>query len=1025
MNRRRDEWKKRIIKDDGLRTPASELDCVRIAEIGDLHFDSSSFSTALDYYRQLLNRESALSLELEGAVKVFRKAIDCALNMGDQVEAGRLLKLAMEIVEDDTYQLHPEQNHQLATLKGRQASLLTQRSQYQEALQVTKHAFAILAITDEHKEVGNLQITMGVCHHRLGNLSKAEEFYMDALATFRRINDQIGMSILYNNLSLLHKNACRWRQALDFLDKALAIVASHGDTHLLARMYLNRGIILRKAENYGEARAAFEKSLRLAGSLGDIDRQAKVSLSLGYLELMDGNLVRAEELILEGQHIAEHAGFVRESTIADEYMGDILALQGDYANALYNYGKGLEKTRVIGRISDLEGELLRRCADAHLHTGDYDRAVSTAEAAISVCESCGELYELGFSHLTLGRAYYLQGDIVRGDEHFQTSIRIFDEQNLPRRKAISILSYLESSRSTAEHKQLVVLKRMLLECLEVPELRANDSLLFDLHIGLVNVQMSLDQMDDALLSLTEVERIAAIMGDAEAKALVANLRTEIESSLFGNLESKSGREVAISSVSGMLREELSINSGLTGVLKACIARTEAEAGLLVIIRDNQESVVSQGFSDEIVKSLKEHLFQRVANQDPVYQPLLLTNLENDRMLRDELPDFTREFNCCLCLPILEHDERLGMLILAGTDAEEIIPLFSKSLEYLHTLMGLLAESFATATNLLPPDVEPAFINGQSFENIITANEQMLETLRLVTKVAPSGLTVLLQGETGTGKGLLANAIHGHSERRKGKFVSVNCAAMPDQLLESELFGHVKGSFTGAYDDKIGLLPSAEGGTIFLDEIGKLPLGMQGKLLHFMDNKIVRPVGSNREQKVDVRVICATKGNLQDKVEAGEFLEDLYYRLLDFPIRIPPLRDRQGDIRILAPYFVQRYAERNQLVPPGMTSSFLDAVAAYAWPGNIRELEKTLHRAIVLARDEEMLQPKHLPRKLRPDHEVIDRQNGVVPLRQVIADVEAREIAQALEVSGGNKSQAARTLGISYPNLLKKIKLYEI
>jgi len=313
---------------------------------------------------------------------------------------------------------------------------------------------------------------------------------------------------------------------------------------------------------------------------------------------------------------------------------------------------------------------------------------------------------------------------------------------------------------------------------------------------------------------------------------------------------------------------------------------------------------------------------------------------------------------------------------------------------------------------------------ESFENIITQNSGMLDVLGLARKVAPSDLTVLLNGETGTGKGLLAYSIHALSSRAQQKFMPINCAAIPEALLESELFGHKRGSFTGAHSDKKGLLAEAEGGTVFLDEIGKMPLSMQGKLLHFMDTKVVRPVGAAVEFKVDVRVVCASKSDLHQMAMEGRFLEDLYYRLLDFPLVIPPLRERPDDIELLTRHFVKRFSEELEAEIPSLDRNFLDCLVQYRWPGNVRELEKSLRRAIVLADGDNVLRAEHLSTEINQQVEP-SISAEISPLKETLAAIECREITRALAAAEGNKSQAARVLKISYPNLLKKIRHYGI
>ncbi|MCH7548144.1 MAG: sigma 54-interacting transcriptional regulator [Candidatus Krumholzibacteriota bacterium] len=303
---------------------------------------------------------------------------------------------------------------------------------------------------------------------------------------------------------------------------------------------------------------------------------------------------------------------------------------------------------------------------------------------------------------------------------------------------------------------------------------------------------------------------------------------------------------------------------------------------------------------------------------------------------------------------------------------------------------------------------------------------MIQLLNLAERVAHSDATVLLQGETGTGKGLIAYAIHLLSERRDQEFVHVNCAALPEQLLESELFGHVRGAFTGAFSDKRGLLLQGDRGTIFLDEIGKTSLAMQGKLLQFLDNNKVRRVGSNDYISVDVRLICASKVNLLEMVQDGRFLEDFFYRINDFPLVVPPLRERREDIPLLMNHYIEKLSRHMNKVIDGASDVFIEKLREYDWPGNVRELEKIIKRAIILADENDTLDVEHLAREVleekipppAPEEEELS-------LRDRISRLEHEQIRQALERHSGNKSRAAIHLGISYPNLLSKIKRYNI
>jgi transcriptional regulator with PAS, ATPase and Fis domain len=291
-------------------------------------------------------------------------------------------------------------------------------------------------------------------------------------------------------------------------------------------------------------------------------------------------------------------------------------------------------------------------------------------------------------------------------------------------------------------------------------------------------------------------------------------------------------------------------------------------------------------------------------------------------------------------------------------------------------------------------------------------------------VANSPVSILIEGETGTGKGLLAHLVHQASDRRGKPFVQINCAALPEQLLESELFGHVKGAFTGASYNKVGLFKEAEEGTLFLDEVDKTSLAVQAKLLHVMDSKEVRPVGSVKSHRVDTRVVCATNTNLRQKIEAGEFLEDLYYRLNDFILKVPPLRERREDIPVLMDYFLKKFSRQYGRPEVKLTPEVQRVLLELPWRGNVRELEKTIRRLVVLADEELPVGPELLPVEIQVSA-AEDLTGEPSTLREEVARTEKRVIGEALRAHRWNKARVARSLKISYPCLLKKIKDYNL
>ena len=312
--------------------------------------------------------------------------------------------------------------------------------------------------------------------------------------------------------------------------------------------------------------------------------------------------------------------------------------------------------------------------------------------------------------------------------------------------------------------------------------------------------------------------------------------------------------------------------------------------------------------------------------------------------------------------------------------------------------------------------------GRRFDGIIGEAAGMKKLFEQLRKVVDTRVTVLVEGETGTGKELIASAVHYWSERRDALFIAQNCAAMPENLLESELFGHEKGSFTGATDDKKGLFELADGGTLFLDEVGEMPLNLQAKLLRVLQEGEIRPIGHNQTKRVDTRIVAATNRDLEKEVAEGRFREDLYYRLKVFPITVPPLRERREDIPLLAGHFLKKYANEFGRTVRGFSQQAMELLASYKWPGNVRELENEVQRLIIQMDDGGFVEPEHVSPRIRQVENVIDK---VAPkkgtLKEMMEQVEKWILLEALKEHDNNKSQTARTLGITREGLHKKLK----
>ncbi len=533
--------------------------------------------------------------------------------------------------------------------------------------------------------------------------------------------------------------------------------------------------------------------------------------------------------------------------------------------------------------------------------------------------------------------------------------------------------------------------------------------------------------------------------------------------------------VAFLQIARALNEEQDLTRLLTQIVDAAIQLCGAERGFLILgtttsAKAGEHSVeVARNFAQEEVLSPEFKISRTIANRVMATGvPELTTNAQEDDRFRDLRSVTDLRLRSVLCIPIrtqgavsgvLYVDNRLQQHVFqerekalllsladhAGTaiqNAHTLEQLRNKqqelqaALDRVDQLNGALKGQLAETASELSQIREE--ISSQSlrktkydYKQIVGAGRAMRDVFTLLDKYTDAEDPVLVLGESGTGKELVARAIHAHSRRGKKPFVSENCAALPEALLESELFGYVRGAFTGATGNKKGLLETASGGVLFLDEVGDMPLDLQKKLLRVLQEGEVRPLGSQDLVKVDVRLICATNRNLEAMVREGDFREDLYYRLAVLPIRLPPLRDRKEDIAPLVRRFLDDL-QRETGTRVRISADAMERLNEYGWPGNVRELQNEIRRASILC--DGIVLESHLSQHVRegrrgPGMDLAD--DGLVPaergttLPEMVRGLETREIQKAFARASGNKSRAAELLGLSRFALQRKLDKYAL
>ncbi len=502
-------------------------------------------------------------------------------------------------------------------------------------------------------------------------------------------------------------------------------------------------------------------------------------------------------------------------------------------------------------------------------------------------------------------------------------------------------------------------------------------------------------------------------------------------------ESKTIELTALYEISKLIGSSLNVRSNLRGVMRVLAEYLDMNRGTVALRDDGGVSIIAaHGMTEEEIKrgryKLGEGIIGRVAKLgSPIVipnigeEPLFLNKTGARQMIKRENVSF-------LCVPIKFKNEVMGVLSVDRLFGAKGVS-FEEDLRLLKIIASLIAQSVKLHRELERERVafleEKENLNHQlkgkySVDNIIGQSDGMQEVFEAVHRVAPSRANVLLRGESGTGKELVAKAIHFMSPRAREPFIKFNCASIPEGLLESELFGHEKGAFTGAMTMRKGRFELADKGTIFLDEVGDLPVTLQPKILRVLQEKEFERVGGEKTIKVDVRLIAATSRDLEELVSSGRFREDLYYRLNVVPLYLPPLRERKVDIPVLVDYFLAKYNEENAKSLK-ITPEVLDALTGYDWPGNVRELENTIERLVVMSA-KKVIALADLPLNIRDGSLKAAR---AIPARDAlpaaIADIEKAQILDALKKTGWVQARAARLLGLTPRQIGYKIKRYGI
>lgn len=928
--------------------------------------------------------------------------------------------------------------HNPGLLSHLRCLLSYREGEYESAIEAGETACRMLGETREAGLQGETLRLTAKARLALGLLDQAIGDFEEAILLFRRSGEPELLLAATNDLAHVYFIQGKWVLARELLERGEREASRLERLPLVYSFTMNLGTLAFARGNLPEAKHHFD---RCAAMLGDEDgpRACRLLIMKANLSLLTEDAETALAQFRSALGTAKKEGMRRELALALEGLAEVAMEKGELAEAQMSIDAALSVAESIAPQGDLVNEILRRKGDLLLRQGRTEEAHDALERSLAISKHLGDRLEEAAALGILGEISCLRGEREEAMGRFGNSERLFSE--------------LEEAweRARMHYRRAVSLRRafggaaMGKECVNSLELARE---LFG-RLGLVRARaLSELEMGSLLLELGDTDRAAELAMRAnealgsgrreEERIRIRRLIEAIEETLARRSLQRS-RELATSDIAcAVMVDEEEAKRRSENCLELVAKRCGLDGAFLMDLDGDGEPVFTVSWMIE--ETLASSLLSKLRACGTGHRESCIVSLctAEDSRYRNVEELAARGVASFLILTASRQRGVKRYLYLERRDPEKghlresdlvLIEAMAKDLVFHGTaLEGEKREEEEKGAQWIDVDSD--------YRGIITRSHQILGVLRTVEKVKDSSIPVLLEGETGTGKELIAKALHERSKRKEKKFFAVNCAALPENLLESELFGHRRGAFTGAVRDKVGLFEVADGGTFFLDEIADMGQGVQVKLLRFLEEGEFMRLGDVDVRRVDVRVVSATNKDLNIEVKEGRFRKDLFYRLNGIRIRIPPLRERREDIPLLVEWYLQKYGREEGKRIRGVKREVMQALLSSDWPGNVRELVNEMRRAMTLVEDGGWISVAHLSERLRECHDggLFWRRDGkgedsgtgrLQGLTDVIAGIEREKIVDALKGSGGVKLRAARALGLHEATLRGKIKKYRI
>ena len=1034
-----------------LKKTESKTDKYQILQhIGLINKKLNNFKAASENFRQSL--KIALKQSLPSQEIIYNLA-QCLYKINSS-------QFALEIIKK--YSPESITNYWKIKILLLKVKILIDRENFIEAQQVIGQTYKLISREDDRNTRLNLQAeankTEGLINYYSNELKKAERNFEEAEKLYKDTQNIEGLAAIYNNLGGLYIFKGKWEKTETLMLKSLEYEEKRYNLNGIAYCYNNLGSLFGDKSDYKKALYYLNKALKIQKLLNDRYQIAVFYFNIGLTYKDFGDFKKAEANLKKSLQISITFNMFKNVDAALNALGALYFKYGDWPKAIEYYKRAIEKSKSnnfyeglcqsynnLGEIHEKKGEfnvaydfyskskeLLPKFSDDFLEA----HILGNLGSVLTSLHKFGEAYPYLVESYEFFKKIDALEEIVEGahklvkyfiethnlesgsyylDQAYKISEQIQNDYLIG--KSLLLKAYLNKNKPDEA-------KKCLTGAIEKFVKTGNT---FDLTMANYQLAVMNNEKGDweqAIEILTDnkklLEKFNAIRFLEKNNVLLKKIRKEHAAELQ---EAKHQESILndFYEITQNLNEIEDINLLLEEALSKLISFSQADGGIFCL------------YPNESVKYSWDYvILNNIATEDddfPAIMKMINKAYTENTNLSHKQPHFAPEINHIISFPLSIRDEKRGVITLfsnAGAKyfTENNVNLLSALCNQIVVIIdNITFKNLKKSHDIIREELS----SDKYYTNIIGKSEEIEKIYQMIEKIKDTPTTVLLEGPSGTGKELIARAIHFESNRKNKKFIAQYCGALPETLLESELFGHVKGSFTGASKDKKGLFEVADGGTFFLDEIADISLSTQAKLLRFLQDGEIKRVGSTVTKTVDVRVICATNVSLKQKVEEGSFREDLYYRLNVIKIDIPSLKERSSDIPLLAVHFLDKYSKKIGKNVKGITDEAMKYLMQYTWPGNIRQLENEIERAVTLADEDSYINSSDLSDeifKFKRNTEMVELLENQ-SIKDAVKQLEKKMILDALDENDWNQTQSAKQLGLSRQGLIKKMKRYKL